>query len=233
MTRPQNNANRLPLIIGTLLAAGLIGAALFAGADNSKKAEADKAAPAEFNLAGQPFTGKEDAPVTMVVVEDFKCPACKGFEDKVFPVLNTKYMETGKVKAYTIIWPFLAEKAKLPEDDSKYAAQASLCMYDQKGNEGFGRYRSVLFRAQGEESKVWATKDTLKELANNVEGLDSAAFAQCLDSDATAARVEANEKQVLAAGVGGTPAIFVNGKRVDATQPAIEKALDQALAAQP
>ena len=61
---------------------------------------------------------------------------------------------------------------------------------------------------------MWATKDRLKELAQNVEGLDQTAFATCLDTDATAARVDADEKQATDANVTGTPTVFVNGKVV-------------------
>ena len=201
------------LLIGTLIAAALIALALFAV--NNKKAPATKAASANFNLADVPFEGKADAPVTVVVVEDFKCPACKNFQDTAAPELKTKYVDTGKVKWHTLVWPFISTQvARNPEDDSKYAAQAAKCVYDQKGNEGFSTYKDILFRSQQEESKVWATKAYLKELAGNVEGLDAAKFATCLDTDATAARVEADKKQAEGAGVNSTPSIFVNGKQV-------------------
>lgn len=212
MTRLQgSNSNRTVLVIGTLIAVALIALALFAV--RGKPAPGAGLTP-NFNLDGLAFAGQEGAPVSVVVVEDFKCPVCKQFEETVAPELRTKYVDSGQVKMYSLVWPFLAQVVGLPTDDSKLAAQAGLCVYDQRGNEGFGAYKAILFRAQGDESTVWATKDRLKELAQNVEGLDQSAFATCLDTDATAARVDADEKQATDANVSGTPTVFVNGKVV-------------------
>ncbi|MDV6374578.1 DsbA family protein [Deinococcus arenicola] len=215
MTRLQgNNPNRLILVIGTLIAVALIALALFAVRQKPAAADAGAALSANFNLDGVPFAGQAEAPVSIVTIEDFKCPVCKQFNDTIAPELKTKYVDTGKAKAYTLVWPFLAENARLPTDDSKFAAQASRCVYDQGGNDAFETYKEILFRAQGDETTVWATKSRLKDLAGSVEGLDQAKFASCLDSDATAARVDADEKQVTDAKVNHTPTIFVNGKEV-------------------
>ena len=232
MTRLSgDSSNRNVLLIGTLIAAALIALALFAV--KNKPASTTDGKVANFNLADIPFEGKADAPVTVVAVEDFKCPACKNFQDTAAPTLKTKYVDTGKVKWHTLVWPFISTQvANNPEDDSKYAAMAAKCVYDQKGNEGFSTYKDILFRSQQSETIVWATKSYLKDLAGNVEGLDAAKFATCLDTDATAARVEADKKQVEAAGVNSTPTIFVNGKEVviktDSVKD-ISAAIDEAL----
>ena len=219
------------LLIGTLIAAALIALALFAVKSKpAASTTSDKAA--NFNLANVPFEGKADAPVTVVAVEDFKCPACKGFQDSAAGELKTKYVDTGKVKWHTLIWPFIAAKFQLNPDDSFLAAQAAQCVYDQKGNEGFSVFKDILFRAQGPEDQIWASKDALKTLAANVEGLDSGKFGTCLDTDATLARVQEQKKMAEAAGVNSTPSIFVNGKLVNVTGgyvKDISAAIDQAL----
>ena len=215
MTRLSgNNQNRSVLLIGTVIAVVLIALALFAVRNRPAGTATGAGATHTFNYASLPFAGQDSAPVNVLVVEDFKCPVCKQFEEGVAPELRTKYVDSGQVKMYSLVWPFLAQVVGLPTDDSKIAAQAGKCVYDQRGNDGFGAYKSVLFRAQGDESTVWATKDRLKELAQNVEGLDQTAFATCLDTDATAARVDADEKQATDANVTGTPTVFVNGKVV-------------------
>ncbi|GGO28901.1 DsbA family protein [Deinococcus humi] len=214
MTRLQgNNPNRTILVVGTLIAVVLIALALFA-VRQKPAANAGAALSADFNLDGVPYIGQADAPVNIVTIEDFKCPVCKQFNDTIEPELKTKYVDTGKAKIYTLVWPFLAENARLPTDDSKIAAQAGRCVYDQGGNDAFEAYKNILFRAQGDESTVWATKTRLKDLAGNVEGIDQTRFATCLDTDATAARVDADEKQAMDAGVNHTPTVFVNGKEV-------------------
>ena len=215
MTRLSgNNQNRSVLLIGTVIAVVLIALALFAVRGRPAGGANTNTRAVNFNYATLPFAGQESAPVSVLVVEDFKCPVCKQFEETVAPELRTKYVDSGQAKMYALVWPFLAQVVGLPTDDSKIAAQAGKCVYDQRGNDGFGAYKSILFRAQGDESTVWATKDRLKELAQNVEGLDQTAFATCLDTDATAARVDADEKQATDANVTGTPTVFVNGKVV-------------------
>ncbi|ADY25661.1 hypothetical protein Deipr_0493 [Deinococcus proteolyticus MRP] len=236
MTKLQGNrSNNMPLIIGTLIAAALIALALFAGRGKSGEqasTASGAAASAKFDLSNKPVVGDASAPVEMIVVEDFKCPACKQFEATVFPKVENEYVSTGKVKVYSVAWPFLAEVAKLDEDDSKYAAQAGECAYEHGGAEAFSAYKTILFRAQEDESKVWATKARLKELAANVSGIDQTAFASCLDNDETLARVEANEEEVEASGVTGTPTVFIGGKKVEnpGDYGQLKSAIDAALA---
>ncbi|ANE43681.1 DsbA family protein [Deinococcus puniceus] len=226
MTRLQGtNPNRTILVIGTLLAAALIALALFA----VRGQPSGSTAVVNFDTSSQPVLGQSDAPVTLVVFEDFKCPNCKRFEDEFLPELKTKYIDTGKAKLVSINYPFLAQSARLPTDDSKLAAQAVECAFVQS-NDLHESYKSVLFRGQGNESAVWATKSRLKDLAANVEGLDTAKFATCLDNDETAAAVDADEKQAVDAKVAGTPAIYVNGKLVDSYATAsVSAAIDAAL----
>ncbi|GHG07842.1 hypothetical protein GCM10017783_20550 [Deinococcus piscis] len=237
MTKLQGNkSNNTALLVGTLIAAALIALALFAGRGKSSEARADAASGTEvkanFDLTNKPVVGDANAPVEMIVVEDFKCPACKQFEANVFPKVENDYVKTGKVKVYSVAWPFLAEVAKLDEDDSKYAAQAGECAFEHGGGEAFSAYKTILFRAQGSESEIWATKDRLKELAANVPGIDQAAFAGCLDNDETAARVDANEKEVDASGVNSTPTVFVAGKKIEnpGDYAQLQSAIDAALA---
>lgn len=200
------------LVIGTLIAAVLIALALFAVRQKGNGADANAGKTINFDLTGKPVLGTKGAPVTVVVFEDFKCPNCKRFEEEFLPTLKSKYIDTGKAKFVSLNYPFLAEKAQLPVDDSKLAAQAAECAYRQGGNDVYERMKQVLFRAQGSEEQVWADKTRLKDLAGNVEGLDTAKFATCLDGDATAAAVDADEQQGNKAAVPGTPAIYVNGK---------------------
>ncbi|MBB5233025.1 thioredoxin domain-containing protein [Deinococcus budaensis] len=209
MTRLQgNNQNRTVLVIGTLIAAVLIALALLAVRGRPA------AGTVSFDLEGQPVLGQADAPVTVVVFEDFKCPNCKRFEEESLPQIREQYLDTGKAKLVSMNFPFLAENFRLPVDDSKFAAQAAECAYLQGGSAAYEQLKQLIFRAQGPESEVWATKARLKDLAQNVEGLDQAQFATCLDTDQTAAAVDADERQAINARATGTPAIYVNGQPV-------------------
>ena len=209
MTRLQgSNQNRAVLVIGTLIAAALIALALFA----VRGRPAGNGQTVNFDLTGQPVLGQANAPVTLVVFEDFKCPNCKRFEEEFLPELRSRYLDTGKAKLVSMNFPFLAQNARLPTDDSKLAAQAAECAYLQGGDGAYERMKQILFRAQGSETEVWASKSRLRELAGSVDGIDQARFNTCLDNDETAAAVDADERQAENARATGTPAIYVNGK---------------------
>lgn len=230
MTRLSgNNQNRSVLIIGTLIAAALIALALFAVRGKSAATVGDAQT---FTYANLPYAGQADAPVNVVVVEDFKCPACKSFEETAAPELRNKYVGTGKVKMYSLVYPFIStEVVKLPEDDSKYAAQAARCVYVQGKNDAFNTYKEILFRAQGPETEVFYTKSRLKDLAGSLD-IDQTKFATCLDNDETAAQVEADKQEAVNAGVTGTPTVFVDGKRVNVQGDYVKDisaAIDEAL----
>lgn len=164
-----------------------------------------------FDLRDLPRLGAENAPVTVVIVEDFKCPVCKAFEEQIAPELKSRYVDTGKVKVYSLVFPFLGKKFGLEPDDSVLAAQAAQCVYQHGGDDAFQAFKTILFRAQGEETRVWATAERLSELAGNVEGLNLTRFTACLTSNATLPQVTKNTAQVEKNKVNGTPAIFVNG----------------------
>lgn len=215
--RRSTSQNNTPLIVGTVVVAGLVGLAIFSGPGKNNQAQANGSTEnfAALNLSTKPTIGQESAPVEMVVIEDFKCPICKQFEANVYNRIEADYVHSGQLKVRPVTWPFLAQAFGLPEDDSKNAAQAAECVYKHGGATPLNEYRSIVFRAQGEEDKVWATKNRLKELAQNVGGIDQAAFATCLDNNETAAQVEANKAEVEAAGVRGTPTVFINGQKVN------------------
>lgn len=217
------------LIIGTLIALALIAAvALFL---RPKTEESGAVYP--FDLSGLPVLGQADAPATLVVVEDFKCPACRSFEESVMPQLVSQYVDSGKLKVASLTWPFLARARNLPVDDSLLAAEAAECVYDQQGSAGYYDFKKVLFGNQEDESAVWASKDKLKALAGGLNQLDQTKFAACLNGDVTRARVQDNQKQITAAGVQSTPSVFVNGLAVRPSFQAISAAIDSAVLTSP
>ena len=71
----------------------------------------------------------------------------------------------------------------------------------------------------------------LKAHASEV-GMDAQKFGQCLDSGDKKKAVDADQQAGLAAGVGGTPAFFINGIFLNGAQPIDEfkKVIDGELA---
>ena len=161
-----------------------------------------------------PTRGPKDARVTIVEFSDFECPYCGSAHDTVEQVMTTY---AGKVRLVYRQFPlsFHPHAAK--------AAEASLCAADQGK---FWEYHDVLFKNQ---KKLEATD--LKAHASEV-GLHAQKFGQCLDSGDKKKAVDADQQAGLAAGVGGTPAFFINGIFLNGAQPIDEfkKVIDGELA---
>ena len=62
-------------------------------------------------------------------------------------------------------------------------------------------------------------------------GVDAASFNQCLDTGKYAAAIQADIQEGAAAGVNGTPAMFINGRFVSGAVPLdqITKVIDDEL----
>ena len=161
-----------------------------------------------------PTRGPKTAPVTIVEFSDFECPYCGAAHDTVEQVMNTY---AGKVRLVYRQFPlsFHPHAAK--------AAEASLCAADQGK---FWEFHDVLFKNQ----KKLEPAD-LKAHASEV-GMDVQKFSQCLDSGDKKKAVDADQQAGLAAGVGGTPAFFINGIFLNGAQPIDEfkKVIDGELA---
>jgi protein-disulfide isomerase len=162
------------------------------------------AAPEPFRVAMEargPSRGKEAAPVTIVEFADFQCPFCTRARETLDQVLK---VYDGKVRVVYRHFPLpfhpLAEKA----------AEASLCAADQGK---FWELHDRLF-SSGAKLEVADLKAAAREL-----GVDGVKFDGCLDAGGKRVAVEDDLRAGKAAGVQGTPALFVNGVFLNGAVP--------------
>jgi protein-disulfide isomerase len=168
----------------------------------------------QIEVATAPAKGPAAAPVQIVEFSDFQCPFCS----RVVPALH-QVVDTYKDKVrlqyrqfpLTSIHP-MAQKA----------AEASLCANEQ------GKFWEMHDAMFGDQAGL--AVDKLKDKAKTL-GLNGDQFASCLDSGKMAAAVNTDQAAGTAAGVNGTPAIFVNGRLLSGAQPyeAIAKVIDEEL----
>lgn len=192
---------------------------------------AGSSGPASFSLEDEPRLGEPDAPVTVVEFIDFKCPACKQFHDLVFDRFKEDFIDTGKVKLYVMHFPIPLGP------DSYTAAVAGECLYRQRPA-AFWPYYDAMFRYQGDERERWVTLERLRQVVRDyvkpLVDVDEEAFLQCVREDRYRREVDQDKREALAAGVRGTPTLFVDGQMVRRWYPyssfkaALERALQEA-----
>ncbi|MCG8423202.1 MAG: DsbA family protein [Proteobacteria bacterium] len=146
-----------------------------------------------FETQNTPFSGAPDAPVKLVEFYDYGCPACKEYE----PLLKEAVEPfSGEVVLYYKQFP-------LPvHPDSRPAAQAALAAQKQGKFEEMHR---LLFEKSHQHKK-----SDLQAHAKAL-GLDMGKFET--DFNAAAAVVQAHITEGDAAGVDGTPTLFINGRK--------------------
>lgn len=218
------NTQRLTLITAGIVALAVIAVIVVSRLQGPATPAPTAAASRDLDLSGQPTLGDPDAPVQLVVFEDFKCPFCRQFEENILPQLERDYIDTGKAKLTFVNFHFIGP-------DSTTAALASECAYAQNPS-AFWEYKTVVYRAQGPESQQWATPARLEELASNVGDLDAAALRECIDAKTYQAEVDADNEMARGAGIQSTPTLLVDGSAVASAlnYDTVKTAIDQALA---
>lgn len=147
--------------------------------------------------------GSAKAPVTIVEYASMTCPHCAALAQNVFPMLRSKYIDSGKVRFVFREFPL----------DIK-AAAASMLMRCIAGNDA-GKYFStidLLFKRQ--DQLMEQTKETLK-LIGKQAGMDEQAVDACEKDQTLLDKLSADQKfayEVLK--VDATPTLFVNGERL-------------------
>jgi len=166
--------------------------------------------------------GPADAKVTVAVYSDFQCPHCKTYEQSVEKQLLAEYVDTGKVhydyRHFIVI-----------SRESADAANASECAAEQGY---FWPYHDLLFDQQGVQGRDTVSKANLKAFGKRMEGMNLSQFDACVDSGKYIEQVYREMQVGTDKGVTGTPAVFVNDKKLDNGQDyqLVKAAIEAALA---
>ncbi len=152
-----------------------------------------------LDLAGAPRLGREDAPVKFTVFSDFECPFCGRVGGPLHKLVEHR---PNDVAVYFKHFPLSFHKRAEP------AARAAVCAQAQGR---FWPFHDRLFANQ----QALTDADLLAHA--KAAGVDQAAFTACLSAPETAARVRADFEEGSRVGVDGTPTLFVNGRKYDAS----------------
>jgi protein-disulfide isomerase len=147
--------------------------------------------------------GSAKAPVTIVEYASMSCPHCAAFGENVFPMLRSKYIDTGKVRFVFREFPL----------DIKALAASMLarCIANDDAEKYLGAVQ-LLFQQQ--DRLMAQTLDTL-HLIGGRAGLSEQAIEACEKDQALLDKLKADQVfafEVLK--VDSTPTFFVNGEKL-------------------
>ncbi|MGW7099755.1 DsbA family protein [Streptomyces sp. NPDC054883] len=200
-------------VLGLAAVVGLIAANTGKG-DKSAKAgpvAAPSGATGKDALAIQ--TGKPEAKSTLTVWEDFRCPACKAFEDNYRTTVHDLEAR-GLLKVDYHLVTLI--DGNMRGTGSLNAANAAACAQDAGK---FPAYHDVLFQNQPQETDdAYGKNARLLELAGKVQGLDTPAFRSCVNAGTHNSWVAKSHEAFQAAKFRGTPSVLLNGKDIFADQ---------------
>lgn len=170
-----------------------------------------------------PVLGDKNANVTMIEFSDYQCPVCQRFHAEVFPLLKTKYIDTGKMK---LVYRDLPLTSIHP--NAYPAALAADCVKDQGGDSMYYKMHENMFKA---ELSADLTSDVLQKAAAD-SGADVAEFDKCVAADKFKDEIAKDVKDATDLGFRGTPGFLINGYMMDGLYglEAYEQVIDKALA---
>ncbi len=199
------------LVVALAVAAGI--AVAVAGHHSSGHSDAAGTVTAPHGATGKDNlvipVGAADAPSTLTIYEDFRCPACDAFEKTFTPTVHS-LEDSGQMRTEYHLVTLI--DGNLGGSGSLNAANAAACAQDQ------GRFRpfhDTLYSNQpDEQDDKFADKNTLLALAGKVPGLKNAAFTSCVDNGTHDAWVKRSNAAFGSSGYNSTPTVLLNGKNV-------------------
>jgi protein-disulfide isomerase len=142
-----------------------------------------------------PAKGDPNAPVKMVDVSSFVCSHCWDYTLTIEPKIDEQYIKTGKVYYIAHVLGFDSQAQQL--------GAAALCANDQGK---YWEYGALLFQNFGRVDSA-----SLASFAQQA-GLDTQAFATCVNSGKHVKDAADSSDSAMSAGVDATPSFFLNGK---------------------
>lgn len=190
--------------------------------DNKKLARLesfDLATDPVFNIdvAGRPIRGNPDAKVTVINFDDLECPYCARMHEQLFPNTMDRYKD--KVR-------FIYKDDPLVELHpwAMHAAVDANCLAAQNSDtywkfvDYIHSHGQEVTGADRDVKKSAATLDRIAREEATLAKLDSGKLDACLArQDETQVRASAKEAESL--GIDGTPALFVDGERINGAVP--------------
>ena len=181
----------------------------------------------KIDISGRPTRGNKNAKVVVVNYDDFECPFCSRMHSTLFPEIFKEYGDRILIiyKDYPLeeIHPWAVHAAI---DANCLAAQSADAYWDYADYLHANQHAVSSKGRDGENAEL----DRLATGQGRTHRLDDARLQACIKAqDEKAIRDSLKEGDDL--GVNATPAMFVNGQKLDGAVPIedVRAALDEAL----
>jgi protein-disulfide isomerase len=145
--------------------------------------------------------GSAKAPVTIVEYASMTCSHCAAFDQNVFPMVKSKYIDTGKVRFVFREFPLDVAAAA--------ASMLARCVANNDAEKYFGLI-DLMFKQQ--DQLIAQPKEALKRIGKQ-SGMSDQAIDACETDQAQLDKITADAKfanEVLK--VDATPTLFINGE---------------------
>ena len=149
--------------------------------------------------------GNPNAPVTIIEFSDFECPFCNRFH----PTVKQALAEYGD----QVRWVYKHFPLSQIHAQAIPAAEASECIAEQAGNDGFWQFGDALFENQSSLGSA-----LYQELAQQI-GVNITQFDTCVSERKYKDKVQADYDLGTQVGITGTPGGFVNSTPIRGAIP--------------
>ncbi len=167
----------------------------------------NKADVAKLDLSRAPSEGAKDGPISVVTFSDFMCPFCRDLANGLKNFLPTA---GNQIRVRYKNFPLDGTcNVRLGQTIHQGACELALGGICAEENGRFREYHDLVF------SQRWdrATREDVLKIGASV-GLDGARLKSCMDSAATKGLLAKDIDEGWNVGVGSTPTIFVNGRKL-------------------
>ena len=185
------------LLVSTAISSGVFVRPAFAQSPSA--AELAEAGP-----LGEQAQGAENAPVTIIEYASMTCGHCADFHNKTYPILKSKYIDTGKVR-YIL--------REFPLDP---IAAGAFMLARCAGKDKYFPLVEAFFAQQN----TWAVRQPIPPMLAIAKqaGFTEDSFKECLANQQVLDGIEwVRRRGQEKFGVNSTPTFFVNGKVVRGT----------------
>jgi protein-disulfide isomerase len=173
---------------------------------------------------GSRSKGAPEAAVTVFEMSDFQCPYCRRFALETFPVLESEYINSGKVR-----WVFVNFPLTSIHPNAVAAAEVALCAARQGA---FWPVHDLLYTHQDTWAPLKEPGPFLATLADSAK-ISKKMLLTCLASPDTRTTIQADAEGSERAGATSTPSFYIEGGIMSGAQPieVFRQVLDSVVAA--